>query len=145
MEARGINPEKAQLLTGQPRPRRSSKTCLVILAAAALSALLMFPLAFSGHAARRHIDVDKVQQCSIDNLKSDLWFLDDAAPIEAEEFIERRDRLAKALAVNEVDAFILEPGYTFQHVNYSTLLDQAADRVQILWQHLSDRLGTLGT
>jgi hypothetical protein len=59
-------------------------------------------------------DVAAVQQCSIDNLKSDLSFLDKAKPIEADEFLERRDRLAQALAANHVDAFVVEPGYTFQ-------------------------------
>jgi len=59
-------------------------------------------------------DVAAVQQCAIDNLRSDLSFLDKAKPIEADEFLERRDRLARALAINGVDAFVLEPGYTFQ-------------------------------
>lgn len=59
-------------------------------------------------------DLDKVQQCAIDNFHSDLSFLDTAVPIEAEEFIERRDRLARALVASGADAFVLEPGYTFQ-------------------------------
>lgn len=59
-------------------------------------------------------NVAAVQQCSIDNLKSDLSFLDKAKPITADEFLARRDRLVQALAVNQVDAFVLEPGYTFQ-------------------------------
>ena len=58
--------------------------------------------------------VERVQQCAIDNLHSDLSFLDSAKPIEAEEFVERRDRLAKALDADGVDAFALEPGYAFQ-------------------------------
>lgn len=57
---------------------------------------------------------EKAQQCAIDNLHSDLSFLDQAKPIKAGEFVERRDRLAQALAVSGVDAFVLEPGYTFQ-------------------------------
>ncbi|PTB69156.1 Prolidase/Aminopeptidase P-like protein [Trichoderma citrinoviride] len=60
-------------------------------------------------------NVASVQQCSIDNLKADLSFLDGAKPIEAAEFLLRRDRLAQALAANKVDAFVLEPGYTFQY------------------------------
>lgn len=39
----------------------------------------------------------------------------DARPIEAQEFLDRRDNLARALHVSGVDAFVLEPGYTFQY------------------------------
>lgn len=56
----------------------------------------------------------KAEQCTIDNLHADLSFLDPAVPISAEEFLERRDRLAQALVASNVDAFVLEPGYTFQ-------------------------------
>lgn len=115
--------EKASFITPvvvatRPQPRRPSllSKIFITLGAALCSAFFLVHL----HAScphpqlRGHIDVEAVQQCSIDNLKSDLWFLDDAVPIEPEEFLERRDRLAKALAANEVDAFVLEPGYTFQ-------------------------------
>ena len=57
----------------------------------------------------------KVQQCTIDNLHRNTSFLDNATPISAEEFIHRRDNLAKALHEYGVDAFVLEPGYTFQY------------------------------
>ncbi len=57
----------------------------------------------------------QVQRCAIDNLHAiDLSFLEDAAPIEADEFLRRRDRLAATLAATGVDAFVVEPGYTFQ-------------------------------
>lgn len=59
-------------------------------------------------------DFTKAQKCSIDNLKADRSFLDNAVPIRAEEFLERRDKLAQALVENDADAFVLEPGYTFQ-------------------------------
>ncbi|KZL79164.1 metallopeptidase family m24 [Colletotrichum incanum] len=58
---------------------------------------------------------EKAQECAIRNLHSDLSFLDPAVPIAADEFLERRDRLARALAASGVDAFVLEPGYTFQY------------------------------
>ncbi|KAI5208249.1 Creatinase/aminopeptidase [Aureobasidium subglaciale] len=58
---------------------------------------------------------DRVQQCSIDNFHKDLYFLENARPIKSQEFLDRRDNLAKALHVSGVDAFILEPGYTFQY------------------------------
>ncbi|KAL8393906.1 hypothetical protein RB595_003604 [Gaeumannomyces hyphopodioides] len=56
----------------------------------------------------------KVQRCAIDNLHADTSFLD-APPIPAGEFVERRDRLARALAASGADAFVLEPGYSFQY------------------------------
>ncbi|KAI1339420.1 Creatinase/aminopeptidase [Xylariaceae sp. FL0016] len=68
-------------------------------------------------------DVARVQQCAIDNLHADLSFLDSAVPIEAEEFLERRDRLARALVASDVDAFVLEPGYTFQYYGNISQVD----------------------
>lgn len=62
-----------------------------------------------------HSVAQKVQQCSIDNLHKHLSFLDPAKPITADEFLDRRDRLAQALAASDIDAFVLEPGYTFQY------------------------------
>lgn len=56
----------------------------------------------------------RVQECSINTVKKDLSFLDRARPIDADEFLQRRDRLAEALDENGVDGFVLEPGYTFQ-------------------------------
>ncbi|KAL8284394.1 hypothetical protein RB597_001626 [Gaeumannomyces tritici] len=56
----------------------------------------------------------KVQQCAIRNLHANTSFLD-APPIPASEFVERRDRLARALAASGADAFVLEPGYSFQY------------------------------
>ncbi|KAL7624851.1 hypothetical protein AAE478_004065 [Parahypoxylon ruwenzoriense] len=61
------------------------------------------------------LDIAQVKKCAIDNLHADLSFLGTAAPINASEFLHRRERLAQALAVSGVDAFILEPGYTFQY------------------------------
>lgn len=58
--------------------------------------------------------VDRVQKCAIDNLQKDLYFLEPAKPITAEEFVSRHDRLAQALVASDMDAFVLEPGYTFQ-------------------------------
>ncbi|KAI0095868.1 Prolidase/Aminopeptidase P-like protein [Daldinia grandis] len=60
-------------------------------------------------------DIAQVQRCAIDNLQADLSFLDGASPISRFEFIERRDRLARALVASDVNAFVLEPGYTLQY------------------------------
>lgn len=67
-------------------------------------------VAADSHAAL----VAKTQQCAIDNLHDNLDFLKDATPIKPDEFLVRRDRLARALVESGVDAFALEPGYTFQ-------------------------------
>ncbi|KAH9901779.1 metallopeptidase family M24 [Xylariomycetidae sp. FL2044] len=68
-------------------------------------------------------DLNAVQRCAIDNLHSDLSFLDAAEPITADEFLDRRDRLARALVESDVDAFVLEPGYTFQYYGNISQVD----------------------
>jgi hypothetical protein len=57
------------------------------------------------------------QKCSVETLKHDTNydFLATASPPTVEEFISRRDRLALALIEDGVDAFIVEPGYTFSY------------------------------
>ncbi|KAM0810225.1 hypothetical protein AB5N19_10573 [Seiridium cardinale] len=80
-----------------------------------LAALVWICLSTSFAAQSAAVNVDEVQQCSIDNLHADLSFLDGAIPISPDEFLERRDRLARALHKESVDAFVLEPGYTFQY------------------------------
>lgn len=112
--------EKGQLLPTQHQQEKARKSStagiIAIVTAFILTSLLFFRASSSPRpCSRSHKpDVAKVQQCAIDNLKADLSFLDGAKPIEAEEFLQRRDRLAQALAVNGVDGFFLEPGYTFQ-------------------------------
>ena len=57
------------------------------------------------------------QYCSINNIFADtnLDFLSTAYPPPLSEFISRRDRLAEALVVDGLDAFLVEPGYTFSY------------------------------
>lgn len=56
------------------------------------------------------------QNCSIKNfLNTGLPFLESASPLPVDEFERRRGNLAKALVADQVDAFIAEPGYTFQY------------------------------
>jgi hypothetical protein len=56
------------------------------------------------------------QNCSITHFVStNLPFLSTASPFPVSEFIQRRNDLAKALIADEIDAFIVEPGYTFQY------------------------------
>lgn len=99
-----------------PRSGSSSRRNITV-AGAALSALALtyfqFLPKFSASQEATHSTFEKVQECAIHNLHQDLSFLD-VEPIKADEFIERRDRLAQALVASNVDAFVLEPGYTFQ-------------------------------
>jgi hypothetical protein len=68
---------------------------------------------------RNHEDPDPLktfQQCAIDNLlNTGLPFLENASPITVDDFEERRQRLAQALVAEDVDAFVVEPGYTFKY------------------------------
>ncbi|KAH6982021.1 peptidase M24, structural domain-containing protein [Ilyonectria sp. MPI-CAGE-AT-0026] len=126
MNSTTLDSEKGQLLPQQPRPipKRKSSSRFATVAAVVVTSLLFFGGIRHHRCSHSNVlDVAKVQQCSIDNLKADLSFLDDARPIEAEEFIGRRDRLAKALAVNGIDAFVLEPGYTFQYYGNTSQVD----------------------
>ncbi|KAG8625180.1 hypothetical protein KVT40_006931 [Elsinoe batatas] len=59
--------------------------------------------------------VDNALRCTTANLQHDLSFLDHATPISHDEFLSRRDRLANALVQSNIDAFVLEPGYTSQY------------------------------
>lgn len=59
--------------------------------------------------------IAKAQKCSIENFHENLSFLTEVYPISTSEFISRRNNLGKALHAEGLDAFILEPGYTFQY------------------------------
>lgn len=60
--------------------------------------------------------LESFQQCSINNLReTGLYFLDTASPVSVADYQERRDRLANALVADGVDAFVVEPGYTFKY------------------------------
>ena len=60
--------------------------------------------------------LEQFQQCSIQKmLGTGLSFLNTAVPLSLEDFEERRDRLAHALVTESVDAFVVEPGYTFKY------------------------------
>lgn len=61
--------------------------------------------------------LEKFQRCSISTLRddTDLAFLETAQPLPVSEFVSRRDRLAQALIEDGMDAFAVEPGYTFSY------------------------------
>jgi hypothetical protein len=48
-------------------------------------------------------------------LSTGLYFLEGVTPPTVENFESRRNRLAHALIADGVDAFVLEPGYTFKY------------------------------
>ncbi|KAH8704144.1 peptidase M24, structural domain-containing protein [Talaromyces proteolyticus] len=59
---------------------------------------------------------EQFQECSIQNFQdTGLYFLDSAIPIALDDYEERRNRLAQALIADAVDAFVIEPGYTFKY------------------------------
>ena len=121
MKASIVDPESAPLLSSrQHSPRRRAKLTtaalvLVVLATALLLATRAVDL-WKHFTSRSHLtELERAKQCSIKSFRTDLSFLDNARPIEAEEFLQRRDKLANALVADGVDAFVLEPGYTFQY------------------------------
>lgn len=60
--------------------------------------------------------LDDFQECSIRNLQdTGLYFLDTAVPVSIQDYEERRQRLAQALVSDGVDAFVVEPGFTFKY------------------------------
>lgn len=66
--------------------------------------------------AARNTSLDDFEACSIDNFRGTGYpFLDTAVPMTVEDFEDRRDRLAQALVADGVDAFVVEPGYTFKY------------------------------
>ncbi|OJJ98460.1 hypothetical protein ASPACDRAFT_44970 [Aspergillus aculeatus ATCC 16872] len=66
--------------------------------------------------AARTTPLDDFETCSIDNFRGTGYpFLDTAVPMTVEDFEDRRDRLAQALVADGVDAFVVEPGYTFKY------------------------------
>lgn len=64
----------------------------------------------------RRTGKDEFKRCSIDTYRATgLEFLDAAERLPVDEYVLRRNNLAKALAVEEIDAFVVEPGYTFSY------------------------------
>ena len=103
-----------------PRPHRRSdnakRICLFIITTTVLLVWLL-----QAQNSTKRPSLHAVQECAIDNAHADLSFLDSAKPINTDEFLERRERLARALVAVDAAAFVLEPGYTFQYVSRSSL------------------------
>lgn len=107
-----------RVATGSYRRKRPLLRVSGLLLLSLLVLLSIDPTRFKIPSATNLLPLSKVhrvQQCTIRNLQANTSFLDSAKPITADEFISRRDRLAQALHRSNLDAFILEPGYTFQY------------------------------
>ncbi|KAK5636054.1 hypothetical protein RRF57_011766 [Xylaria bambusicola] len=100
------------ILIPRPRHRKGNvkDICLLIVAAATLGIYFLL-----NKPAFHKPSLNEIRKCAIDNINVDLSFLDSARPINTNEFLQRRDRLAQALLAADADAFVLEPGYTFQY------------------------------
>ncbi|KIV93329.1 hypothetical protein PV10_04549 [Exophiala mesophila] len=102
------------------RSRRLKFLWLAIIGLLALGtqqvlSLLPSSTTHSSHHQHHHDAIHAIQKCTIHNLHQHSSFLDTALPITLEEFTQRRNRLAEALHESNIDAFILEPGYSFQY------------------------------
>jgi len=97
-------------------------------AAAALCCLLLFGSTLPGcwhNGKSNHVPQtsshgssmsDDFLSCSIKNFQETGYpFLEGVHPITKDEFVTRRQRLAKALISDGADAFVVEPGYTFSY------------------------------
>ncbi|KAF8854906.1 Creatinase/aminopeptidase [Acephala macrosclerotiorum] len=115
--------EKGQLMTApgwyRPRPSSSPKLRRYLLTAL-VSASTCF-LLISRYLDITQLDLlsnelEEFQKCSINNfIGTGLPFLNNAAPLPISEFVQRRNNLAVALHTDKIDAFLVEPGYTFQY------------------------------
>ncbi|KAL3424903.1 metallopeptidase family M24 [Phlyctema vagabunda] len=101
----------------QPKTKR----CLVAAALCATTCLILTSKYYNPWQPGSFIETEstpfqKFQDCSIKNfLDTGLPFLASASPLPVKEYVERRNRLAEALVKDDVDAFLVEPGYTFQY------------------------------
>ncbi|KAG2414785.1 hypothetical protein HFD88_005973 [Aspergillus terreus] len=109
---------------GERRPSQAKRAKQVLFSSllflAAYSLLLKL---FPGRHNVNQVDLlskssrlQEFQQCSIQNFQdTGHYFLETAIPISVADFEERRDRLAHALVLEDADAFVVEPGYTFKY------------------------------
>ncbi|KAF2012786.1 peptidase M24 [Aaosphaeria arxii CBS 175.79] len=68
------------------------------------------------NSSGKQTDLEKFEKCSIDTfVGTGMEFLKTAERPPLEEYVLRRNNLAKALVADSVDAFVVEPGYTFSY------------------------------
>ncbi|KAJ4402799.1 hypothetical protein N0V91_007020 [Didymella pomorum] len=85
-------------------------------------AAVTFLLAWNHVAYNDHVALSQrskknaFKKCSVDKYRATgLKFFDNAERPPVEEYVLRRNNLAKALAIEKIDAFVVEPGYTFSY------------------------------
>ncbi|ORY70990.1 metallopeptidase family M24 [Pseudomassariella vexata] len=119
-----INPRpEAPDVTPPPRRGLSKYVFLIAVLPAVFFNLAWISLTWLSNSPNTSSDFSKAQQCTLTNLhNSNLSFLS-VPPITATEFLTRRDRLAQALFATGIDAFVLEPGYTFQYYGNTSQVD----------------------
>jgi hypothetical protein len=93
------------------QPKRGFSSVYVLVALA----LLVTGYCYRRHHIPRSLSSPDLQQCAIDNLLGTGLPFMNASPISLADFEERRNRLAQALVAEDVDAFVVEPGYTFKY------------------------------
>ncbi|KUJ21223.1 Creatinase/aminopeptidase [Mollisia scopiformis] len=99
--------------TGSYRVKRCLLAAIVF---ASTCFLLTSRYTYNTHFNSSPHTISSFQKCSINNfLSTGLPFLDNAAPLPISEFVQRRQNLATALVADGLDAFVVEPGYTFQY------------------------------
>lgn len=106
------NPEPAVCNQGSRLGKRQ------VLLLAVLSSLAVLPWLYktpSGDSASSSNRLDSLLECSLAAYDTSALNepLVEALPVE--EYIERRDRLARALVEEGLDAFVGEPGFTGQY------------------------------
>ncbi|KAH5148959.1 hypothetical protein HBH70_033560 [Parastagonospora nodorum] len=102
-----------------PRTRSRARSGLRWLACLSASAVLLlwnFSSIQKNGLTVLNLKQQQFRQCSIDAyLATGLPFLDTAERPPLDEYVLRRNNLAKALVAEGVDAFVVEPGYTFSY------------------------------
>ncbi|PQE05094.1 Xaa-pro dipeptidase protein [Rutstroemia sp. NJR-2017a BVV2] len=111
----------------QSIPRRGStksfrnflRLCLSTIATILLSSILFLGPNVVPFTLEHEDDLspfESFRKCSIEKfIATGLRWLDGVSPISKHEFMQRRNNLAVALKAEGIDAFIIEPGYTFQY------------------------------
>ncbi|KAI0205310.1 peptidase M24, structural domain-containing protein [Astrocystis sublimbata] len=105
---------RSQRELGARQPTARARTFFLSLASISILFVLWARTELYG-IVHPSFSLETVRKCATDNVHDDLSFLYVAKPIRAHEFLERRDRLARALVASDADAFVLEPGYAFQY------------------------------
>ncbi|KAF2993818.1 hypothetical protein E8E13_001706 [Curvularia kusanoi] len=102
--------------TGRPHSKARSAARWMFCVAAVFLLMTWSYVAPNHQTAFSISKKDKFKKCSINAYQATgLKFLDTAERPPVDEYVLRRNNLAKALAIEGVDAFAVEPGYTFSY------------------------------